>query len=277
MSTPHSTLVIGGGGVTGIAWATGMLFGLEGAGFDVRGMDRLVGTSAGAAVAGQLTGDRGLEELYDLQVRGAVQEIPGALGPSGLLRMALPVVFHRDGSRALRAVGRLARSVSRERAVERRAVIEQRLGGAEWDTGRDLRIVAVDVDSEMRTVFESGGSASLIDAVEASCAVPGVWPVVEIGGNRYMDGGVLSPANVDVAGETDRVVVIAPLARGLKASTAPYRELAALGVPGRVISPDAASKSATGSNPLDPAARASAADAGLDQARRAAEELAAIW
>lgn len=46
-------------------------------------------------------------------------------------------------------------------------------------------------------VFDSSGEASLVDAVGASCAVPGVWRPVTIGNRRFMDGGVRSIANAD--------------------------------------------------------------------------------
>ena len=47
-------LVLGGGGVAGIAWMTGLLAGLAEAGEDVTGADVVIGTSAGANVAAQL-------------------------------------------------------------------------------------------------------------------------------------------------------------------------------------------------------------------------------
>jgi NTE family protein len=40
-------LVLGGGGVAGIAWTTGLLFGLSERGVDLRDAELIVGTSAG--------------------------------------------------------------------------------------------------------------------------------------------------------------------------------------------------------------------------------------
>ena len=51
----------------------------------------------------------------------------------------------------------------------------------------------------------------LTDAVVASCAVPGIWPPVTIGGRRYMDGGVRSSDNADLAAGAARIVVVSPL------------------------------------------------------------------
>jgi NTE family protein len=271
--TPRRALVIGGGGVTGIAWATGMLLGLERLGIHLRDADVLVGTSAGSAVTAQVTGSATLEDLYARQVRGDVAELPGRLGTWGMFKMVGPMVVYRDPQRAAKAVGRLALSVGTEHAEARRAVIAARLDGVEWSTTRDLRIPAVDVDSGARVVFDSFGPASLEDAVLASCAVPGVWPVVTIDGRRYMDGGMSSAANVDLASDAERVIVLAPVARGAKSARSPAGQLEALGKPGTVVSPDQVAKAAIGSNPLDPEARGAAAEAGLAQAERVASRI----
>ncbi len=66
-------LVLGGGGVAGIAWITGLLFGLSEEGVDLRNADLILGTSAGSAVAAQLGCSLSLEELYRRQVDPALQ------------------------------------------------------------------------------------------------------------------------------------------------------------------------------------------------------------
>ena len=71
-------LVLGGGGVAGIAWITGLLAGLAAAGDDLTGAELLVGTSAGAAAAAQLGSGLPLAELLARQTEPARQaaEIP---------------------------------------------------------------------------------------------------------------------------------------------------------------------------------------------------------
>src|SRR5215469_4898613 len=75
-------LVLGAGGVTGIAWETGLLKGLRDAGLDLTGADLVVGTSAGSVVAAQITTGVPLDELYGRQVDGAARsrERPPDLG-----------------------------------------------------------------------------------------------------------------------------------------------------------------------------------------------------
>ena len=68
-----STLVLGGGGVAGIAWMTGLLAGLADAGQDVTGVDLVIGTSAGATVAAQLGSGLSLDELFARQVEPELQ------------------------------------------------------------------------------------------------------------------------------------------------------------------------------------------------------------
>src|ERR1700735_1198031 len=66
-------LVLGGGGVAGIAWMTGVLAGLADAGQDVTGADLLVGTSAGAAGAAAGRGGAAVDALFERQVDPALQ------------------------------------------------------------------------------------------------------------------------------------------------------------------------------------------------------------
>jgi NTE family protein len=163
-------------------------------------------------------------------------------------------------------------------ASARRAVIAARLPVHTWPERR-LLITAVDVDSGERTAFDHESGVDLVDAVTASCAVPGVWPPVPIGGRRYIDGGVRSPANADLAAGAERVVILAPLVRGFGPITAVTRQAGELRRRARValVQPDAAALRAIGRNVLDPARRAPAARAGMAQAPSAVAEIAAAW
>ena len=115
---------------------------------------------------------------------------------------------------------------------------------------------------------------SLVDAVAASCAVPGVWPPVTIDGRRYIDGGVRSSDNADLAAGAGRIVILSPLGMDSPlpapmSLASVVTELRAAGSEVVVISPDESSSSAIGLNPLDPATRTPAALAGRAQGRAA--------
>ncbi|MFH8337604.1 patatin-like phospholipase family protein [Streptomyces sp. AM6-12] len=267
-------LVLGGGGVGGIAWMTGLLAGLADAGQDVTDAGLLVGTSAGAAVAAQLGSGLGLEELYARQVEPSAQarEIMADLDIERFtaeLGGALATAASTADLR--RAIGELALAARTVGEPERRAVIESRLPVHAWPE-RELKVVAVDAETGGTRVFDRDSGVPLVDAVAASCAVPGVWPPVTIAGRRYIDGGIRSVANADLASGATRVLVLVPLgpAEPLPSDHPLDETIAALRAGGAevlVIAPDEASATAIGPNPLDPATRTPAAQAGRAQGR----------
>ncbi|OXM71330.1 patatin [Amycolatopsis vastitatis] len=263
---------MGGGGVAGIAWTTGLLVGLAGHGQDLTGADLVVGTSAGAAVAAQVTSGVALDELFARQADPARQapEIPAdidfekfAADFGGALTGATTPADVR------RAVGQLAVKAETVPEADRRAVIEARLPVHDWPEQR-LVIVAVDAETGEPRRFDHESGVSLVDAVAASCAVPGVWPPVTIDGRRYIDGGVRSAENADYAAGASRITVVAPL--GLESQLPAEKpllvvldELRAAGAEVALITPDEASVAAVGENPLDPSTRTPAAEAGRAQ------------
>ena len=265
-------LVLGGGGVAGIAWTTGLLTGLADHGQDLTGADLIIGTSAGSAVAAQVTGGLPLTELFARQAEPARQtpEIPVdidfekfAADFGGALTGAT------NPAEVRRGVGQLALNAETVSEVDRRAVIEARLPSHDWPERR-LVIVAVDAETGEPRRFDRTSGVSLVDAVAASCAVPGVWPPVTIDGRRYVDGGVRSAENADYAAGSSRITVVAPL--GLDSPLPAEKplltvldELRAAGAEVALITPDEASVAAIGQNPLDPSTRTPAAEAGRAQ------------
>jgi NTE family protein len=269
-------LVLGGGGVTGVAWEIGLLHGLAEHGIDLTVADRFIGTSAGAVTAAQVTTGRSLPELYEAQLAAATHEIAASLGTAGLLRFVVAGLWPGDGRKGRAWLGRSALRARTVPEKDRRAVIEQRVGTAAWPAA-DLRITAVAAQTGEFVVFDATSGVSLIDAVAASCAVPLVWPPMTVNGTRYVDGGVRSVANADLAQGCDRVVVIAPITASARRSGKPQVQTAALGVPHLVISPTDAALTAIGRNPLDPARRAPSAEAGRAQAAQMAAAVRAVW
>lgn len=122
-------------------------------------------------------------------------------------------------------------------------------------------------------------------AVAASCAVPGIFLPVTIGGRRYMDGGMRSDTNADLVAGYERVLIIAPIgpngtSGGLAAQRPVLREaeqLRATGAQVELVVPDAESLSAFGLNLMDTSRRVSAAEAGLRQGEAVATNLYGLW
>ncbi|QWF79863.1 patatin-like phospholipase family protein [Amycolatopsis sp. CA-230715] len=270
----EDALVLGGGGVAGIAWITGLLAGLADNGTEVAGADLLVGTSAGSAVAAQLGSGLSLEDLYARQTVPSLQatEISAELDLDGFAG-AFDTIFETDPSYAeiRRAIGAYALAADTVSEADRRAAIASRLPSFEWPSRRVL-IVAVDAETGEPRVFDRDSGVPLVDAVAASCAVPGIWPPVTIGDRRYVDGGVRSAENADYAAGAERVLIIAPL--GVDAPFPAEHPLAEVvddlrssGSAVAIVSPDEASFAAIGTNPLDPGTRVPAAEAGRTQGR----------
>ena len=266
-------LVLGGGGVAGIAWITGLLTGLAVAGQDVTGADVIIGTSAGATVAAQVGSDLSLDELFARQTQPALQsrEIPVELDLDKLAADWGEIMTGvTSGEEMLRRAGAYALAADTVPEAKRRAVIESRLPSRAWPTRR-VQLVAVDAETGQPYVFDSQSGAELVDAVAASCAVPGIWPVT-IGGRRFIDGGIRSSDNADLAEGSERIVIISPLGYDSPIpSPQPLRQVVGQlrdqGSEVIVMVPDQASAAAIGANPLDPGTRVPAAEAGRAQGR----------
>ncbi len=273
MADGHA-LVLGGGGVAGIAWMTGLLLGLAEAGQDIAGAGTVIGTSAGANVAAQLGSGLPLQELYARQVDPALQSRE-LMAVVDWVKFAADLEPYMAGASTLveqlRNFGRFALDADTVPEPDRIAVIESRLPSREWPV-TPTKLTAVDCVSGELAIFDASSGVSLVEAVASSSAVPGIWPPVTIGGRRYMDGGVRSADNADLAAGAGRVIVISPLGLDSPLPTPmPLREvLAGLregGATVTLISPDEASLTAIGTNALDPATRVPAATAGRAQGR----------
>ncbi len=230
MLTRPDILVLGGGGVLGEAWMMGVLAGVEDAtGFDLRGCEYFVGTSAGSIVAAHLVAGNAPRRPPSV---GNEVELAGSAAVGGLAAAAVEAA-RRAGAWTMAAASTfapLALGVAAPGGAVMRAALLRRLprpsdtldqlrlrverSGARFD-GR-LRVVAVDRRSGRRVVFGSPGApaASVGQAVEASCTVPWLFAPVRIGGREYVDGGVWSPTNLDVApaGRDTHVLCLNPTA-----------------------------------------------------------------
>lgn len=272
-------LVLAGGGVTGIAWELGLVVGLSRHGDDVTAPDLILGTSAGSTVGAQITSGVPLTALEAAQLADETSEIAVDLDVDQFrARLAELVADAPDAQTARARVGRMALEAKTVPEEIRHRAIEARLPVHEWPTQR-LVITAVDAATGELALFDRATGVPLVDAVAASCAVPGVWPPVTIDGRRYVDGGARSLANADLAAGHDRVLVVVPMALEGPDRDQLDAELAILAGTGktRVTAADDASLAAIGPNPLDPSRRAAAYRAGLAQGEAAAADVAELW
>jgi NTE family protein len=281
MSDQRTALVLGGGGITGIAWEIGLLAGLADAGADLSGADLVVGTSAGSVVGALVTSGEGLEEMYARQLEPATSEKAARLNRATVAQFGWAMLRSRGRDVEFRRrIGALALAAEKAGLTppeqERLDVIGARLAGTTWPE-RALTITAVDAETGAFRTFDRASGVPLLHAVAASCAVPGVYPPVTIDGHRYVDGGMRSAANADLAHGYDRLVVLAPIPRGFGPMASVDAQVTGMVSRVAVVSPDKDSKVAIGRNVLDPAARAPSAKAGRAQAARVAERITEVW
>lgn len=272
MVSMRRALVLGSGGATGVAWELGVLAGLSRAGLSLDA-DLVVGTSAGALVGAWLTTSGALPGLA-----GVRRERAGRIGAPHLARL-VAAQLHPSRRHAVARLGARATRVWTSAAeadwVDR---IGEGLFGLPWPA--NLVIVATDAASGRPTFFSAGQPADLAAAVDASCALPGVFPAVRIDGRLYFDGGLRSPANLDVAAGADVVIAVAPLSGALRAHRRPVHQAAALARAGArvvLIEPDLAGRFAMGPDVLAPERTERAFAAGLAAAARHSAEALTAW
>jgi NTE family protein len=269
-----TALVLGGGGITGIGWEVGILFGLRRAGVDLTSADLVVGTSAGSVVGAVVASGIDLAAAVATQREPADENLPAvdvSLAMQAFGIMADPSLDPQEARARVGALALAAPTGDPEKQIE---LFATRVP-PEWPERR-LVITAVDAETGEAVAWDRNSGVPLVRAVTASCAVPCVYPPISVNGRRYIDGGVRSGTNAYLAAGADTVVVIAPMADAGPLG-APPAELAALreGSAVMLIKPDAAALAAIGTNVLDPTRREAALDAGITQGESLARTLSA--
>ncbi len=240
--TSKTAVVLGGGGFTGGVYEIGALRALDllAVNRTVNEFDVYVGTSAGSFIASMLANGVTPEEmmrvlnrhlpspitemdqgtllrpnyrgfatsalLFPLRLAGVARELAGRIGDVSIMDVlagfsaALPTGLY-DG----RAIERYVEGVlsDPDRTNDFR-LLEQ-----------ELYLPATDLDTTERIVLGEGEWADLpiSSAVAASAALPMVYTPVELRGRQFVDGGIRSTTNIDVAVERGAkfIVVVNPL------------------------------------------------------------------
>jgi len=281
--TGKRALVLGGGGVAGIAWETGILLGIAdespAAAAALLDSDVLLGTSAGSAVVAQIGSDVSLADLFARQIGEKSAEIDPGVGIEVIMDLFLAALSDPDTTvvQKRQRIGAVALTAETVAEPLRRNVIAQRLPSHVWPD-RVLRITAIDIATGELVVLDRDSGVDLVDAVAASCAVPGAWPPVTIGGRRYMDGGIGSTINLHLADDCGAAVVLVPAGESAPSAfgAGPAVEISGFRGTALGVFADEESLAAYGSNALDPRCRRPSAHAGRAQGRREAAAVAAF-
>jgi len=197
-------LVLGGGGPVGRAWQSGLVSTLAAEGVMLRSADLILGTSAGAIVGAQLALELDLTVAAPPPGQSVTASTPSnAMAPlvkamAQAARSSAPEIQRQD-------IGRMAldaATMSEEQSLQRLDFLAQR----EWPA--NVRATAVNARTGESIVWHRGSGVPLERGVASSCALPGVWPPITIKGDRYMDGGVRSMLNADLATGYAAVIVV---------------------------------------------------------------------
>jgi NTE family protein len=294
-ATNERVLILGGGGPVGEAWESGVITGIKDKGIDLSRADQIIGTSAGAIVGARLASRMPSSNFIDAALTPSDGHPAGqpAQTPSGpppdlsFLAGKLEVMGTGKGAQqSIRAmIGGWAQKVHPVVSESQFVASYQRRFPEKGWPGRAYECVTVDTGDGSMRVWDGPSDVPLALAVASSCALPGVFAPVTINGHRYMDGGVRSVTNADLARGCKTALILAPT-MGLddplaKSFTRPLSvELQTLrdgGCKVELIAPDAASLKAFGPSIGDENHRAPALNAGRAEGQKKAGEIAKLW
>ena len=280
-------LILGGGGIVGIAWETAVLAGLqEACGFDPSSSSVVVGTSAGSVVGAIVALRKNLGEVV-AELRADRTSRAGTTTPPDFSSGPMGEIFGLFGSEEGRTpagilrMGELAMSV--ETALTEGAFIKSfdRTVGTDTWSDVDLRVTSTRCSTGERVVWDRNSGIPLQRAVASSCAIPGFYPTVTFKGEHYMDGprGVGYNADIVSGDGLDAVLFLGPdlgAAHGLEwMMRTELDALRALGVKLHIITGGDEFQAAN-FNLMDPGSRERAVDIGLREGKAEAANVAPL-
>jgi len=286
-------VVFGGGGPVGIGWETGLVVGLGGEGIWLGGADLVVGTSAGSVVGAQVA--LGLDLAENLATVASPLTVPvgSAAAESGMETLLTAMAQAAGGgTSAQQARVQLGQVALAAPTVDEDLFISvfAQVKGEDWPEG--YVCTAVDVETGELRVWDKAAGVALDRAIASSCSVPGIFPPITIDGRRYMDGGMRTALNSDIAVGHDAVIAIScfilALPEGMSDPTfdalaaaleSEFEALRSSGSALEIIAPgeEFLEVSGWGFNLMDPTRTVAAYEAGVRQAAVEAERLRAIW
>ena len=295
-------LVLGGGGPVGIAWESGLLAGLAKAGVDLGKADFIMGTSAGSFVGARLAlgaEAAGLADPILADAAKAAAAAPSSSGGAGtrggppadlskLMTLMAEAQSGRRDPQVVRAeIGAFALAAATLDEAAFIATFGRSFASLPADAWpeRGYACTAVDAETGEFRLWTKDSGVGVTRAVASSCSVPGLYPPVTLDGRRYIDGGMRSSTNADMATGHDTVVVVAVRLGGADDRSArlaakldeEVKVLTDAGARVTLIDPDAASQVAMGVNLMDFRRRGAAAKAGLAQGEALAAALRSFW
>jgi NTE family protein len=295
-------LVLGGGGPVGIAWESGLVAGLAQGGVDLGQADFIMGTSAGSFVGARLALGADAATFADAII---ADRIPGEErrpannsetrggGPPPDLTPLMRLMGEAQGGvrnpaevrQEIGAFALAAPTMAEEAFIETFGKSFANLPADAWPK-RDFACTAIDAETGAFQLWTKESGVGVVRAVASSCSVPGIYPPVTLNGRRYIDGGMRSSTNADMAAGHKLVVVVAIRlgaaggALGERIQARFNEEVESLkdgGATVVTITPEEDSVAAFGPNLMDFRRRPDAARAGLAQGLAYAADVKPYW
>ena len=246
----EKALVLGGGGITGIAWESGVLAGLIDSGILVNHADKILGSSAGSYVGSILANGQNMKTYYEQLANKRDNADNAQLDPSlfELWREAFV-----QGKTDEQVIGKylgdiINKSPSTVSLEERERSVRKRIGNVDWTP--QLEITAINAKTGTLESFNETSGISLMEAVMASGAVPGIWPHVDMLGDSWIDGGMISSTNARLMANYKDIIILAPLDQKQGLVPSVYEDVETLKTNSNVtlITPDQDSRNIIGTN-----------------------------
>jgi NTE family protein len=290
-------LVLGGGGPVGIAWESGLVAGLAQGGVDLGQADFTLGTSAGSFVGARLALGADAKTFADAiiadRIPGETRTSAGGGGAPPDLSPLMRLMGEAQGGirnpaevrQEIGAFALAAPTMGEEAFIESFGKSFASLPVDAWPE-RGFACTAVDAETGAFQLWTEASGVGVVRAVASSCSVPGVYPPVTLNGRRYIDGGMRSSTNADMAAGHELVLVVAVRlgaaggALGERIAARFNEEVESLkdgGATVVTISPDEEALAAFGLNLMDFRRRPDAARAGLAQGLAYAADVKPYW
>lgn len=287
-------LVLSGGGAVGVAWETGVVFGLARGGVDLRDANFVTGTSAGSSVGARVAAGQDLESVVafyrDMGRKLAANAMP-RMGPTdeelGAVMGKIADTLTGDGTPEARRA-KLGQFALAAPAAPEEVLLERfaDLKDVAWPPS--YHCPTIDAETGEWVVWDSTSGVGLDRGIASSCCVPGLSAPITINGRRYIDGGFRSPTSADLAKGNDLVLVISLVDRSAQTGAFAQmgfgaqleRELQYLRDNGSEVlmfEADSYSKAAIGINPMDSSKAPAALEAGIRQGETEASRIGAFW
>ncbi len=280
--------MLGGGGPLGVVWMAQMLSGWAAAWLRAHPENadplrpftkgRIVGTSAGSIIGAWLAVHGSLDEFVARQTQPLD---PFIAKKPNLLPFVLAYLKAKLFSRGVEGFRKsMGRSSLRAAVPGSEAWVElvgrAFLPAGEWTPDCDFLVTVIDTETAELQAWSPRSGVPLATAVAASCAMPCTYPLVHHGGRTWMDGGIGSTTNADLASGCRRVVILDPLGQSFGTTSGLGGEQARLRAEGSqsmLFQPSMAVKRAIGPNFFDTSKLPRVADLAREQAERSAEEV----